>query len=108
MLDDLTSGFNVAHNISLKPQYNEMFGFTQDEVDLLMDETVIDRARVSVDIRQLYNGYLFHPKGKHTVYNPSMINYLIAELLDTDYELESLIDENLKTDYSPAAYAALD
>jgi hypothetical protein len=42
MLDDLTSGFNIANNLSLKEQYNEMLGFTQDEVNWLMDVAGVD------------------------------------------------------------------
>ena len=100
MLDDLTSGFNVASNISLKPKYNEILGFTQEEVEWLMKEAGVDDSRIPVDMKQLYDGYKFHYTGKHSVYNSSMMLYFFSELLRTDYKPEYLIDENLKMDYA--------
>jgi hypothetical protein len=99
MLDDLTSGFNVSSNISLKQQYNEILGFTQDELEWLMTETGIDPSRIPVDIKTLYDGYKFHFKGKHTIYNPSMMLFILNELLETDYHPEHLLDENITIDY---------
>jgi hypothetical protein len=98
MLDDLTSGFNISNNLSLKKKYNEMLGFTQEEVNLLMEETGIDPKMINVDMELFYNGYLFHPEGKHKVYNPSMMLYLFSSFL-SDGTVENLIDENLKMDY---------
>ena len=31
-MDDLTSGFNIGTNYSLSPKFNEMTGFTEEEV----------------------------------------------------------------------------
>jgi len=100
MLDDLTSGFNIAHNLSLKEKYNELLGFTQEEVEWLMDEVGIERDRVKIDIKRMYNGYRFHPNAAQSVYNSSMIVYLLRELLDGGYDREIIIDDNLKMDYS--------
>lgn len=36
-LDDVTSGFNIAMNISLDPDINEMVGFTRHEVEALIE-----------------------------------------------------------------------
>jgi hypothetical protein len=99
MLDDLTSGFNVSSNISLDEQYNEILGFTQSELEWLMDETGIDRSRIPIDLKALYDGYMFHSKGKNTLYNPSMMLYILNHLQKTDYEPEHLLDDNITIDY---------
>jgi hypothetical protein len=99
MLDDITSGFNISDNLSLDPVYNEMLGFTQDEVITLMKETGVERSMISVDMELFYNGYLFHPDGGHRVYNPSMMLYLFNQILRHRTLLGSIIDDNLKTDY---------
>jgi hypothetical protein len=98
MLDDITSGFNIANNLSLKKKYNEMLGFTQEEVRTLMLETGIDLGKLNVNIEWLYNGYLFHADGEHKVYNPTMILYLL-DCISAYGAIESMIDENLKIDY---------
>ncbi|MDR2728695.1 MAG: AAA family ATPase, partial [Chitinispirillales bacterium] len=36
MINDLTSGFNMATDYSLFPKYNEMFGLTKEEVEQLI------------------------------------------------------------------------
>jgi hypothetical protein len=98
MLDDLTSGFNISNNISLNPKYNEMLGFTKEEVEILMDKTGVDRSLINVDMELYYNGYLFHKDAKHRVYNPAMMLYFFNQLLDSG-KPENIIDLNLKTDY---------
>ncbi|WP_158648279.1 AAA family ATPase, partial [Candidatus Symbiothrix dinenymphae] len=100
MLDDLTSGFNIAANLTLNPNYNEMMGFTQQEVDALMLETGVDSALVNVDMEMYYNGYLFHKDGEHRVYNPSMVLYIFNQILTFKKTPENIIDDNLKTDYN--------
>ncbi|MDR0757702.1 MAG: AAA family ATPase, partial [Tannerella sp.] len=99
MLNDLTSGFNIADNLTLELQYNEMMGFTQEEVNALMIETGVDPACINVDMELYYNGYLFHRDGKNRVYNPSMILYFFNRILKEGRPPENIIDENLRTDY---------
>ena len=36
-MDDVTSGFNIGSNISLNPKFNEILGFTEDEVRSLLE-----------------------------------------------------------------------
>ncbi|GHT48589.1 hypothetical protein AGMMS49982_00130 [Bacteroidia bacterium] len=100
MLDDLTSGFNIAVNLTLEPQYNEMMGFTPQEVEALMYETGVDPNFINVDMEMYYNGYLFHKDGEHRVYNPSMILYFFYQILKSQKAPENIIDDNLKTDYN--------
>jgi hypothetical protein len=99
-LNNLISGFNISSNISLEPRYNEMLGFTQDEVNALMEETGIDSSMISVYMEYLYNGYLFHTEGKNRVYNPSSILYLFEQVLKFGDKVENIIDDNLKPERS--------
>jgi hypothetical protein len=99
MMDDLTSGFNIADNFTLDVRYNEMMGFTGEEVNALMKETGVDPGLISVDMEMYYNGYLFHKDGEHRVYNPSMILYFFNQILKFRKTPEYIIDDNLKTDY---------
>ncbi|MDR3094919.1 MAG: AAA family ATPase, partial [Bacteroidales bacterium] len=99
MLDDLTSGFNISNNLSLDPIYNEMLGFTQEEVNWLMEATGVDKSLIDVDMEFLYNGYLFHGESEHKVYNPSMILYFFDHFQKRGNKVEYIVDENLKTDY---------
>jgi hypothetical protein len=98
MLDDMTSGFNITNNISLDLRYNEILGFTQEEVNRLMEETGVDKSLVSVDMEYFYNGYRFHPQGRFKVYNSSIVLYFFSQITRFGMS-ENIIDDNLKTDY---------
>jgi hypothetical protein len=100
MLDDLTSGYNIATNYSLDKQYNEMLGFTRDEVEILMKGTGVDANLINIDMEYYYNGYLFNESGKDKVYNSSMILYFFSQILKTEEPPQSLIDPNLGIDVS--------
>jgi len=99
MLDDVTSGFNISNNLSNELRYNEILGFTEEEVEFLIDACGIDREKITVDREFLYNGYLFHVDATKKLYNSAMILYLLHKIKVTEGEIKHLINENLKTDY---------
>ena len=99
MLDDVTSGFNISNNLSTDLRYNELLGFTEDEVEYLIDECGIDRTKINVDRKFLYNGYLFHEDAQNKLYNSAMILYFLDKNNSSEGKLKRLIDNNLKTDY---------
>ena len=99
MINDLTSGFNMATDYSLFPKYNEMFGFTRKEVDRLMQETGVNANLIKVDMESYYNGYMFNNDGKDKVYNSQMILYLFNQILQLNKQPKHVVDTNLQTDY---------
>ncbi|MCL2074596.1 MAG: ATP-binding protein [Marinilabiliaceae bacterium] len=99
MLDDLTSGFNTAENLTLNKRYNNMLGFTKQEVEHLMDETGVNREFINVDMEWYYNGYLFNKDAIDRIYNPSMMLYFFKQIIEEKRIPEKIIDDNLKIDY---------
>ncbi|MDR3171877.1 MAG: AAA family ATPase, partial [Treponema sp.] len=103
MMNDLTSGFNIASNLTLTQRYNEMMGFTSEEVDTLIDTALIDRTlitRENIDLERYYNGYLFNKKAKQRVYNPTMALYCLSQIQIEQSPPEQLFDNNVRTDYA--------
>ncbi|MCL2283650.1 MAG: ATP-binding protein [Fibromonadales bacterium] len=100
MLNDLTSGFNIATDYSLIPKYNEMFGFTSEEVERLIIETGIDKNLIKVDMEAYYNGYLFNEEAEKKVYNSTMVLFLFNQILLRGKQPNDIIDTNLQTDYN--------
>jgi hypothetical protein len=82
-INDLTSGFNIADNLTLEERYNEMLGFMQKEVDALIDISGMDRALITIDIARYYNGYLFSEDAETRVYNPNMALYFLRQIFMT-------------------------
>jgi hypothetical protein len=104
-LDSLTSGFNIAQNCSTWEEYNEMMGFTEDNVAQLLQplcrECQIEKKLVLENLRRWYNGYQFHSEGEERVYNPDMVLYFATQLTPRrkcKYP-EKLIDINIASDY---------
>jgi hypothetical protein len=99
MLDDMTSGYNIATNFTLDPWYNEMLGFTRSEVEWLMNKTGVNPSLIDIDMETYYNGYMFNPDCENRVYNPTMVLYISQQILK-DKKITTVIDGNIKTDYS--------
>ena len=60
-LDSLTSGFNIASNITMDMALNEMMGFTEDETRGLLELLEIpDTEDIMTLLVEYYNGYVFH------------------------------------------------
>jgi hypothetical protein len=99
MLDDLTSGYNIAAVLTMEPKYTEMMGFTQEEVEWLMKETGVDPQYINIDMPAYYDGYLFHKDGAHSVYNPAMVLYFFAQIISRQQPPENIVDLNMQIDY---------
>ena len=116
-MDDLTSGFNVATNVSGEKKLNAMIGFTLEEVRrIVTDFNGVGECRVDVDacvaeLKRLYDGYCFsrHCLGptegaKETVFNSSMVFYYLQSLVVNGMPPDSLIDRNIRSDWGKLDY----
>lgn len=102
LLDDLTSGFNITKNLTLDTHYNEMLGFTEEELKVLVDESEINfgnKETLISDMKQYYNGYLFCEENKVRVFNPNMVLYFLDNLIKNKKYPKNMLDLNIKTDY---------
>lgn len=110
-LDDVTSGFNIAHQASMEPQFNDFLGFTEEEVRQMLEYYRDEGCPVGdVDQRlavmhKWYNNYCFSESCCGTkVYNSDMVLYFMNHLIRFGKEPKSLIDNNVKTDYAKLRY----
>ncbi|MGB0840558.1 MAG: AAA family ATPase, partial [Chitinophagales bacterium] len=101
-LDSLTSGFNIGINISTDYTYNEMLGFTRNEVQQMMlnvGVTADKLATVMVDVKQWYNGYRFSEEAEQQIYNPNMVLHFARDYAKRGKYPKQLLDANIATDY---------
>ena len=108
-MDDLTSGFNIGTNYSLSPQFNEMTGFTGEEVREMLgyyssvlpfNHTVDELITV---MKPWYDNYCFSIRryGKTTMYNSVMVLYFLDNYIRNEYDIpDSMIESNVRTDYN--------
>ncbi len=112
-LNDLTSGFNNAEDITHELALASLCGFKESEVQALL-ERVADERQFSparseelMDVmRTWYNGYRFHDDEEELVYNPTNTLYLLKKLLFQGKLPKRLHDENLRTDSAKLAFIA--
>lgn len=98
LLDSLTSGFNIATNLSIDERFNELFGFTDDEITPILVEIGQEQSRA--EIKTYYDGYRFSRHAAQTVYNSDMILYYGLRYRPDRNAIESIIDKNVVSDYS--------
>jgi len=104
-LDSMTSGFNIASDITMEEDFNEMMGFTEEEVCGIVREAAkfpvseddIDELMNTLTI--YYNGYLFSEDAQKRLFNSDMILYYLKTYLDTGNGPKRLIDKNIASDY---------
>lgn len=100
-LDSLTSGFNIATDLTLEPDLNEMLGFTESEVSTLINECSVNNpTAVLTDMRNYFNGSMFHPEAIHKIYNSSAILYFLNQIIEKGKYPERLIGNNLASDHT--------
>ena len=84
-MDTSISGF-VSENLTSDPQFNEMAGFTDDEVlDLLKQTVDFEKCPFSPEVlraemKKRYDGYRFADNAENTVYNATMCLNFIRDL----------------------------
>ena len=104
-MDDVTSGFNIGRNISLRPEFNDMLGFTEAEVrnllEMYRDHGVFNQeVEAALDVmREWYNGYRFAEDAEGDLYNTDMVLYFLNESMPNKKAPRELIDTNVRIDY---------
>lgn len=103
-VDSLTSGFNIATNVTTFPAFADAFGFTESELRSLIPQLLdIARWKVNPDVltarmKEWYDGYRFSPQSEVTVFNPTMCLGYLLTWQNIGEEPDSLLDPNLGQD----------
>ncbi len=113
-LNDLTSGFNTATDVSLEPALAGLCGFSETELRSLLEQVAEERQLSREDVEQhlavmrvWYNGYRFSRRGGgRLVYNPTNALYFLRQLYLHGERPESLHDANLRTDQTKLTFLA--
>lgn len=102
-LDSMTSGFNISKDITRDQEFNEMFGFTEEELIALMDSQNITKEEQETLIpimKENYDGYRFAMNAERKMYNSNMCLYLLSDYVRLGRIPENLIDVNIASDYA--------
>ena len=106
-MDDLTSGFNIGTNYSLTPEFNQLMGFTEEEVrEMLTYYSTTSPFHHTVDelieiMKPWYDNYCFAQKsyGGTTMYNSNMVLYFVKNYILYGNAPDNMVEENIRIDY---------
>ena len=109
-LDDVTSGFNIGWNISIKPEFDEMLGFSTTDVVKMFTyykehgsiPADSDIDAIVNDMKPWYDNYCFAEealKKKTRMFNCDMVLYYLRNYMDYGCSPRQMIAPNTRTDY---------
>lgn len=106
-MDDLTSGFNIGTNYSLTPDFNQMMGFTEEEVrEMLTYYSTNSPFNHTIDelievMKPWYDNYCFAQEcyGETTMYNSNMVLYFVKNYIMRGKAPQNMIESNIRIDY---------
>ena len=108
-MDNVTSGYNIATALTLEKQFNEMLGFSEEEVRGIIryynevGAFSLDEDETLRAMRPWYDGYCFSEYANvegHHVFNTDMVLYYLKSFLLNGEAPDDLIDPNTRTDYA--------
>jgi hypothetical protein len=113
VLSDMTSGYNVAKNIYLEPEFNDLCGFLEAELQDVLSylakecQWPPETAREALStMRTFYNGYCFSPENDTLVYNSTAAIYFLEHLQKRCQPPSQMLDRNLAMDRNKLVYIA--
>ena len=105
-MDDLTSGYNIAEMLTLKPEFTNLLGFTHEEAAQYL-KYVINKYGPQASFEELwtlilnnYDGYHFLPNAE-PLFNSTILTYFLKNFAELKGGIPTeMVDENLRTDTS--------
>ena len=104
-MDDLTSGYNIAEILTLKPEFTEMLGFNHDEAAEYLRYVIRKYGNNEDRFDELwqlivnnYDGYRFLPNAR-PLFNSTILTYFFKNFAELKGGIpDEMVDENLRTD----------
>jgi hypothetical protein len=108
-LDDVTSGYNIAINLTTDPTFNMMLGFSETEVrEMIRYYQSVGALHATEDeliaeMKPWYDGYCFSSdalESQPKMYNCDMVTYYLRHYIWKGVAPKEMVDVNTRTDYT--------
>lgn len=106
-MDDLTSGYNIATNITARREFNQMLGFSEDDVREMFNY-YHDLGWLKGDVEAMinemkpwYDGYCFAEESlnESKMFNTDMVLYYLGYRVTEQRSPKDMLNPNARTDY---------
>ena len=103
-LDSMTTGFNIATDITRYPEFVAMIGLTKHEVqeaikEVLPEKTEKEQEEIYNEMAQYYNGYRFSEKSEEKTFNTTLVMYYLKEYIKTGERPMKMLDNNIAANF---------
>ena len=106
-MDDLTSGYNIATNITADAAFNQMLGFSEEDVRQMFNyysEAGWLKGDVEAMVEEMkpwYDNYCFAKEGlgESRVFNSDMVLYYLSNQIRNGHAPDEMVSPNARTDY---------
>ncbi len=100
-LNSMTTGFNIATDLSTDYNMHNMIGLTHDEVLNLIKEVVLekDQEKAYKIMLENYDGYLFNEEIEQRVFNATLVMYFLSRYEQYQKFPKKLYDSNIVVNY---------
>ena len=108
IMDDVTSGYNIATSITMDGRFNQMLGFSETEVREMIryyqsaGVLQADEDSLIAEMKPWYDGYCFSKSVVYTdpkMFNCDMVSYYLRYYIQHGCAPEEMLDRNTQTDY---------
>ncbi|MEN8220406.1 MAG: AAA family ATPase, partial [Pseudomonadota bacterium] len=110
-MTDITSAYNVAEDIYLEPEFNDLCGFRESEIRAVVTK-IVEECKLSPQkgedalalMQAFYDGYSFSDQENELIYNPTLVLYFIKRFQRQCKFPRQMLDNNLAIDRSKLSY----
>lgn len=112
-MTDITSAYNVATNIYLRPEFNDLCGFREAELTIVINQVakecdlpLVKAEQALTLMKTYYNSYCFHYDKFLQIYNPTLALYFLDSFQRDCKFPRQMLDNNLAMDRGKLSYIA--
>ena len=100
----MTTGFNIATNLTRKPKFVAMIGLTKQEVknvikELLPEKSETEQEEIYKEMEQYYDGYRFSEVNEETTFNTTLVMYYLKEYMESGKRPLEMLDMNVSANF---------
>ena len=109
LMSDITSAYNVAEDIYLEPDFNDLCGFKESEIKAILNQIVEDPQKKQDALNMMksfYNGYCFNERLQELIYNPTLVLYFLKHFQHDGQFPRRMLDSNLAMDRGKLSYVS--
>ncbi|TGN99848.1 ATPase AAA [Candidatus Thiomargarita nelsonii] len=111
LMSDITSAYNVAENIYLRPVFNDLCGFRESEIRSVLTQ-IVEECELSPEngqdaltlMQEFYDGYCFSERINDFIFNPTLVLYFLKHFQQECEFPRMMLDDNLAIDRGKLSY----